>query len=77
MWSDRLNEVDFRVGKNLRFGRTRGQVALDVLNLFNANTAITFNQTFSPTVLTGSAAWLAPTSVMTARIAKITVQWEF
>jgi hypothetical protein len=77
MWSDRLNEVDFRVGKNLRFGRTRGQVALDVLNLFNANTAITFNQTFSPTQLTGSAAWLAPTSVMTARIAKITVQWEF
>jgi len=76
-WSDRLNELDFRIGKNLRFGRTRGQVALDIFNVFNANTAIAYNQTFSPTQLTGSASWLAPTSVMTARIAKITVQWEF
>jgi hypothetical protein len=77
VWGDRLNEVDFRVGKNLHFGRTKGQVAVDVLNLFNANSAITYNQTFIPGVVTGSSSWLAPTSVMTARIAKITVQWEF
>jgi hypothetical protein len=76
-WGDRLNEVDFRIGKNVRFGRTRGQVAVDILNLLNANTPITYNQTFIPTVTTGSSSWLAPTSVMTARIAKITVQWEF
>src|SRR5215467_4053817 len=76
-WGDRLNEVDFRIGKNLRFGQTKGQVAVDVLNLFNANTPITYNQTFIPGVVTGSSSWLAPTSVMTARIAKITVQWEF
>jgi hypothetical protein len=28
-------------------------------------------------VTTGSAAWLAPTSVMTARIAKVTLQFDF
>ncbi len=77
VWGDRLNEVDFRVGKNLRFGGTRGQVALDLYNLMNSNSAITNNQTFNPTVTTGSATWLSPTAVMTARIAKITLQFGF
>ena len=72
IYSDRVNEVDVRVGKNLRFGKTRGQVALDVYNLLNANTAITLNQT-----LQVGGLWLAPTAIMTARIAKITVQWDF
>ena len=65
------------IAENVRFGRSKGQVALDILNLMNANTPITYNQTFIPTVTTGSSSWLAPTSVMTDRIAKITVQWEF
>jgi hypothetical protein len=77
VWGDRLNEVDFRVGKNLRLGKTRGLVALDLYNLANSNSAITNNQTFNPTVTAGSAAWLSPTSVMTARIAKITMQFDF
>ena len=77
VWGDRLNEVDFRVGKNLRLGRNRGLVALDLYNLMNSNSAITNNQTFNPAVTTGSAAWLSPTAVMTARIAKITVQFDF
>jgi hypothetical protein len=72
-----LNELDFRVGKNLRFGKNRGQIALDLYNALNRNSAITNNQTFNPAVTSGSAAWLAPTGVMTARIAKITVQWDF
>ncbi len=77
VWGDRLNELDFRVGKNVRMGRGRGLIALDLYNALNRNSAITNNQTFNPAVTTGSAAWLAPTSVMTARIAKITVQWDF
>jgi hypothetical protein len=77
VWGDRLNELDFRVGKNLRFGGTRGQIALDLYNALNRNSAITNNQTFNPAVTTGSAAWLAPTAVMTARIAKITMQFDF
>jgi hypothetical protein len=77
VWGDRLNEVDFRIGKNLVYGRSRGQIALDLYNAFNRNSAITNNQTFNPLVTTGSAAWLAPTLVMTPRTAKITVQWDF
>jgi hypothetical protein len=37
MYGDRLNEVDFRIAKLLRFGRTRTNVGVGIYNLFNAN----------------------------------------
>ena len=43
VYGDRLNEVDFRVAKILRFGRTRTNVGVDVYNLFNANPVLTYN----------------------------------
>ena len=59
-----------RVGKLLRFGRQRANIALDVFNLLNPDTILAYNQTFNDT-------WLRPTSVMTARTAKVTLQWDF
>ena len=74
--SDRVNEVDFRVAKIIRLGRTRANVALDLLNAFNFDTILVPNQAFIP-----GGAWLTPTGtqtpVMTARTAKITVQYDF
>src|SRR5207247_6909226 len=34
---DRLNQLDLRVGKTLRYGRTRSLIALDAYNVLNAN----------------------------------------
>ena len=78
-WGYRLNEVDFRVGKNLRFGRNRGQIALDLYNLFNRNSIITYSAVVGqqPSTFVPGGLWKVPASVMTARIAKITVQWDF
>jgi hypothetical protein len=74
--SDRVNELDFRVAKLLRLGRTRASIALDLLNALNLDTIIVPNQAFIP-----NGAWLTPTGtqtpVMTARTAKITVQYDF
>ena len=36
------------LGKNLRFGRTRTNVAIDLYNLFNSNTGTVYNQTYDP-----------------------------
>ena len=69
---DRVNQLDFRVGKVLRFARHRANVAVDVFNALNADTVLNYNQTFVP-----GGAWLTPTSVLTARTAKITVQYDF
>ena len=74
--SERVNELDFRVAKILRLGRTRANVALDLLNALNFDTILLPNQAFIP-----GGAWLTPTGtqtpVMTARTAKITVQYDF
>jgi len=69
---DRVNQLDFRVGKILRLGRQRANVAVDLFNALNSDTVLTYNQTFVP-----GGNWLVPTSVLTARTAKITVQYDF
>jgi hypothetical protein len=76
VYSDRVNELDMRVGKNMRIGRTKLNVAVDLLNALNLSTIIIPNQNFIP-----NGAWLTPTGtqtpVMTARTAKLTIQYDF
>ena len=68
-YGERLNQVDIRFGKILRFGRTKTVLNLDVYNLFNMNTVLTVNNAF--------ASWQRPTSILLARFAKIGVQFDF
>jgi hypothetical protein len=77
VWGDRVNEIDVRIAKVLRFGRTRTTIGLDIFNLVNSAAVLTYNQNFSPTVTTGAGAWLAPQSVLTPRFYKIGAQIEF
>ncbi len=68
----RVNQLDFRVGKIIRIGRHRANIALDLFNALNLDTVLTYNQNFTP-----GGAWLVPTTVLTARTAKFTVQYDF
>jgi hypothetical protein len=77
VWGDRVNALDLRFAKILRFGRTRYTVGLDVFNAMNADTILTYNQSYNPAALTGSQAWRAPTSVLTPRFVKIGAQIDF
>jgi len=76
MRSDRVTQLDFRIGKLMRLGRTRANLSLDLLNALNRDTILLPNLAFVP-----NGAWLTPTGtqtpVMTARTAKITVQYDF
>jgi hypothetical protein len=72
---DRLTTLDLRVGKNLRFGRTRTNVAIDLYNLFNSNTGTVYNQTYDP--VTNGATWLNPTTVLNPRFARFNVTFDF
>jgi hypothetical protein len=69
----RIDHLDMRVGKILRFGRTRTNVGFEFYNILNSADVLTYNQTYSPT----STAWLTPTTVMTARFIKVTAQVDF
>ena len=64
LYGDRVNELDLRVAKVLKFGSTRTKISLDLYNALNANPVLTYNQTYSPTATT----WLTPTSVLAARV---------
>ncbi|HEY3161976.1 MAG TPA: carboxypeptidase regulatory-like domain-containing protein [Vicinamibacterales bacterium] len=70
VFGDRLNQVDFRVGKVLRYGRTRATASVDFYNALNVSTILAQNNTFG-------SAWLQPTSIMPARFAKVSLQFDF
>ena len=72
VWGDRVNEIDLRVGKILRFGRWRINAGVDIFNLINSNAVLTYNQTFAP-----GGAWLIPQSVLTGRFVKLSAQIDF
>jgi hypothetical protein len=73
VFGDRVNSVDMRFGKILRFGRTRANVAMDLYNMFNSNVGTAFNQGFG----TNGATWLRPTAVLNPRFARFNVTFDF
>jgi len=77
VWGDRVNALDMRFAKIVRFGRTRNTIGIDLYNITNSAAILTYNQSFNPAATTGSQAWLAPTSVLTPRFMKIGVQIDF
>ena len=69
-YGDRLNAIDLRFGKNLRYGNTRALVSLDVFNLLNSNTTERYQLTYGTT-------YFNPLSIMSARFFKISAQLDF
>ena len=73
LYGDRVNELDLRFAKLLRFRNTRTRISLDLYNALNSAAVLSYNQTFNPATTT----WLTPTSVLAARVAKIGASIEF
>jgi hypothetical protein len=69
MYGERLNQLDLRVGKILRFGRTRFNVGLDLYNALNSNAVLSVNPAFD--------SWQQPQEILNARFAKIVFQLNF
>ena len=70
MFGDTINQLDLRLGKLLRFGHTRTNLNLDVVNALNSNDNLAYSATFGPT-------WPAPTSVLAARLFRLSAQFDF
>jgi hypothetical protein len=69
VYGDRVNQIDLRVGKILRFGARRASVNLDVFNVLNSNAVLIES--------TAYATYRAPQFVMTPRFVKISAQLDF
>jgi hypothetical protein len=75
LYGDRINVVDMRFAKVLKFGKTRTTVGVDLYNLFNANTATTYESVYDPA--TNGAKWMTPTAVLLPRFTRVNVQFDF
>jgi hypothetical protein len=69
MYGDRLNQLDLRFSKIVRYGRTQTRFNIDIYNALNSNAVLTLNNNFG--------AWQQPTVILLARFAKLGVQFDF
>jgi len=75
VYGDRINVVDMRFAKVLRFGRYRTNIGLDVYNLLNANTPTTYETVYDPDPTRQK--WMQPTAVLLPRFMRFNVQVDF
>ncbi len=77
LYGARLNNLDMRIAKILRFRGTRAQLGVDVYNLMNSDAVTTYNNGYTaPTAARGSI-WLTPTAIAPARYARLNLQFDF
>jgi hypothetical protein len=74
MYGDRLNQVDFRVSKILRFNDRRLNVGVDFFNVLNTNAVFAYFQTYNSAT---PATYLQPASLVAARFAKVSATFDF
>jgi Carboxypeptidase regulatory-like domain len=72
LYGDRVNQIDLRVGKIVKFHGWRTQFSVDLYNALNSSAIQSYNQTFIQ-----NGAWLTPTLILPARFAKLTAQFDF
>ena len=72
LYGDRVNQLDFRIAKILRYGHTRTMVGVDLYNALNSSAVLTYNNAFVP-----NGTWLQPQTVLTARLIKISAEITF
>jgi len=71
-FGDRINELDVRMAKILRLGRSRTTLALDVYNALNSSAGLAYNSAF-----VSGAPWPRPNTILTPRVFRITLETEF
>jgi hypothetical protein len=72
----RLHQLDLKISKLIKAGRTRTLVGLDIYNTFNVDTITGQDNGYTP-VPGGQAVWQVPNLILQARFIKISAQFDF
>jgi hypothetical protein len=72
---DYRKQLDLRIGRTFRFGRTRIQGFADIFNVLNAGTVVRVNETYGSNPATN--AWLTPLAIMDGRYLRFGTQISF
>jgi hypothetical protein len=70
LYGDRLQQVDLRLSKGVRVGRTHMVGNIELFNVFNNSTALVLNNTFG-------ANWQKPQNILLSRMLKFGIQADF
>jgi hypothetical protein len=73
MYGDRINQLDLRAAKILRFGKTRTMIGVDMYNALNSSAILTYNNTYGGPAGT----WLLPNSILTGRMTRISAEFSW
>jgi hypothetical protein len=77
LYGERINNVDVRLAKILRFGHARTQFGVDVYNILNNDAVTAYNNGYSAPTATRGSVWLTPTAILPARYARLNMQIDF
>ena len=69
MYGERLNQLDIRFARPVRFGRSKTTFQFDLYNALNVDAVTGVNSAY--------ASWLRPQAVILGRFAKFGVQFDF
>jgi len=73
LYGDRINQLDLRAAKILRFGKTRTMIGIDMYNALNSSAILTYNNTYGgPT-----GTWLLPNAILTGRMTRISAEFTW
>ena len=72
---DYRKQLDMRLAKNFRFGRTRIQGFADIFNVFNTGTVVRVNETYGSNPATN--AWLTPLQIQDGLYIRFGTQMSF
>jgi hypothetical protein len=72
LYGNRINQLDLRIAKLLRYGGTKTMVGIDLYNALNTSAILTYNNAFVP-----GGSWLQPLTVVTARMLRISAEFSF
>jgi hypothetical protein len=78
IYGDRVNQLDLRFAKNLRFGGRRVMLAVDMYNALDTTAILTYNTAYTPPTATSpTGVYGQPLTVATPRMVRFTAELGF
>ena len=77
VYGNRVNQLDLRLAKNLRYGGKRTMLSVDLYNALNTGAILTYNATYAPPTATTPSVFQQPLTVATPLMVRFTAEFSF
>ena len=77
VYGNRINQLDLRLAKNVRFGGKRTMLSVDLYNALNTGAILTYNNTYAPPTATAPSVYQQPLTVATPLMVRFTAEFSF